>query len=138
MIHNAMTGQQCHHCDNGRGLEGFILWGFVKTIDGRPAKERTTSYGVEFGIHNLIACHHLSPAAESMSAHDVMHQFCETNGGEVWLTLVEDDPPWIVRRLELNPDGTEPVLWAFFVNDEAEAHMWGETMQADAYEVATR
>lgn len=139
MIHNVMTGEQCRHCDEGRGYdEGFILWGFVATIDGLPAKDLTTSYGVEQGLHNLIAAHHLSPAAESMSTRDIISQFCEANGGEAWLTLTEDPPPWTIRRLELNPDGSEPTLWAFFVEDEREANLWGDTMQADAIEEATR
>jgi hypothetical protein len=134
-IHNPMTGEQCRHCDENTE---FVLWGFVQSIDGLPARERTTPYHSDsVSVHYLIATKHLSIAAEDMDAHDIVHQYNNVNGGEAWLTERSDPAPWWGRRTHKNSDGTDPKLWGMFFENEAEAKMWLDAGQVDEIEAGS-
>jgi len=126
MMHNEATGERCHHCADGTEID---RWLFSTGREARP-------FSVRYTVHELIACGHLTSAAEAMSAADIVHQYNHVNGGEAWLSLPYEAAPWVARRTAPNSDGSEPALWAFYCFDEADARSWVDCGQADEAEQA--
>lgn len=96
-----------------------------------------TTHAMTVSLGWLIDTRRLSPAARSMSEHDIMHQFNNVNGGEEWLMREGDTPPKLALRTETNPDGSEPEMWAFYIEADI-ADSWLEAGQVDQILEVTR
>lgn len=112
----------------------LVLWALGNEDMGN-SMARTTVLSHERTVQSLVDEGVLDPLALSMPVADLLHEFNHAYDGEAWLTEVGECGPAICRRTELNPDGTEPVLWVFFV-DPAEAHLWRESGQVETVEQA--